>query len=181
MIENNPQIQSPLKHYKIVIGGDGAVGKSTLSKRLAGTFRDDEEGKMTFGIDFHKVDIVDGSPTYAHILDLGGQERFRSFQDKFFEGANIIILVFSVEWFHSFINLNVWLKFVENESPLKIYLIANKIDSLNRNITKQEGYGFAVSHNMTYYETSALRGTGVLDFKRDITQTIMEHRFKRNG
>ena len=34
-------------YFKIVIGGDGAVGKTTLSKRLTGTIKADERIEMT--------------------------------------------------------------------------------------------------------------------------------------
>ncbi|MBN2155150.1 MAG: GTP-binding protein [Candidatus Lokiarchaeota archaeon] len=175
MVNNASNNEIPIKYYKVIVAGDGAVGKTTLSKRLAGTLREDEVQKMTFGVDFHKIDMINDRPTYAFLWDLGGQDQFRHFQDQFFHAAHIVILIYSVEWFHSFINLSTWLKYVKEEQAIKIYLIANKIDSPYRAITREEGMDFAATNKMTYYEVSALYGTGILDFKRDFTSTINDH------
>lgn len=180
MRNNIQRDRTPYKHYKIIIGGDGAVGKSTFSKQLSGTFQEDKQQTMTYGIDFHMVDIINGSLTYGQLWDLGGQEQFRVFQDKFFEAVHIVILMYSVEWIHSFLNLNSWLQYIKKGTPIRKYLIANKIDSLHRVVTTEEGLEFAVAHDMIYFEVSALRGTGILNIKRDIANTIMNFQKKLN-
>ena len=146
------------KNYKIVIAGDGAVGKTTFSQRLAGTLKEEEDRFMTCGIDFHSLKIIDDDPIFGQIWDLGGQEHFRIFQEPFFDSAQVIILG--------------WLSIIQNYEPFKIYLIANKIDSENRAVSEEEGQEFAINNKMEYYEVSALRGKGFLNFKNDLIKTI---------
>lgn len=160
------------KTCKIVLAGEGAVGKTTISKRLVGTLEENDSTQMTCGIDYHTLEITNGMTLNAQLYDLGGQERFRCFQSSFFKGASIVVIVFSVEWFHSYLNLDQWLEMIQDENPLKVYLIANKIDAENRCITKEEVERFACERGISYYEISALKGIGFNDFEEDIKQTI---------
>ena len=44
-------------YFKIILAGEGGVGKTTLSKRLTGKLRADEILEMTPGVDFHSLKI----------------------------------------------------------------------------------------------------------------------------
>lgn len=160
------------KTCKIVLAGEGAVGKTTISKRLVGTLEENDSTQMTCGIDYHTLEITNGMTLNAQLYDLGGQERFRCFQSSIFKGASIVVIVFSVEWFHSYLNLDQWLEMIQDENPLKVYLIANKIDAEDRCITKEEVERFANEREISYYEISALKGIGFKDFEEDMKQTI---------
>jgi small GTP-binding protein len=170
---------SDKKCLKIVIAGDGATGKTTISKRLNGTFRSDEELSMTTGLDFHTLEITEKDGK-AVIWDLAGQEQFRSFQDTFFNEADIVILVYSVEWFPSYMNIDSWLSMIDRDNISKIYLIANKIDIENRAIHSDEVQEYVKSRGLHYYELSALTGEGLDEFEQDllITARKMTNRVK---
>ena len=174
MANNSSRKDSNYYNCKIIIAGDGAVGKTTISQRLTGSLKTEEDRLMTCGIDFHSLQIINGSIINAQIWDLGGQDQFRVFQKPFFNNANIMIIVYSVEWFHSFINLENWLELAQNKTPVKTYLIGNKIDSEDRIISKEEALEFAETHNMRYFEISALHGAGFEDFKNELIETVRE-------
>ena len=74
------------KTYKVVVAGDGAVGKTTISQRITGVLQEEEERFMTRGVDFHSLQVIDENlnTMQAQIWDLGGQEQFRIFQKPFF-------------------------------------------------------------------------------------------------
>ncbi len=161
-------------YFKIVIGGDGAVGKTTLSKRLTGTIKADENIEMTPGVDFHslkiKKDVIN-----LQFWDLGGQDQFRYFQPDFFGGAAIIILIFSVDAYKTFKGLSAWLAFVPKEMYKNLYLIGNKIDTSERSVKIEEALEFAEKHGFRgYFETSALNGVGIEEFELDLVKTIQE-------
>ena len=161
-------------YFKIVIGGDGAVGKTTLSKRLTGTIKADENIEMTPGIDFHSLKIKK-NVINLQLWDLGGQEQFRYFQPDFFGGAAIIILIFSVDAYNTFTSISAWLAFVPKEMYKNIYLIGNKIDTPERSVKIEEALEFAESHGFRgYYETSALNAVGIDEFELDLVKTIQE-------
>ena len=158
--------------YKVVVGGEGAVGKTTICQRLAGTLEREKDRLMTIGVDFHNLKIKEGKLFEAQVWDLGGQEQFRHFQQPFFKNTKIAIFVFSVEWFDTMVYIDFWLDMLKDENPVKIYLIGNKIDSPNRFVRIDEALEFARDRNLSYYEISATNGTGFENFKEDLIQTI---------
>ena len=83
--------------FKILVGGDGAVGKTTLLRKYVdGTF--DESSIATVGVDFFIKQVVYeniGSCT-LQIWDLGGQERFRHLLESFIMGAKGALLLFDL-------------------------------------------------------------------------------------
>ncbi len=156
--------------FKIVVAGDGAVGKTTVGKRISGNSF--ENLTMTPGVDFHNFKIQSYEPIDCQIWDLGGQEQFRYFQDDFFNSATVVVLVFAANMYHSFLNLKSWVSLISKELLEKTYLLANKIDADNRSVPKEKGVEFANRHNMTYFEISATTGEGFEEFKEDISKTI---------
>jgi len=158
--------------FKVVIAGDGAVGKTSTAKRLAGNLNVNEALSMTRGIDFQSVKIESYKPIECQLWDLGGQDQFRKIQDEFFQGATIIIIMFTVDRYSSFMNLKSWLSLIPKNVEISYFLLANKIDALNRVVDRQHAIEFANANNMIYYEVSALTGKGFDDFKEDLFKTI---------
>ena len=158
--------------FKVVVGGDGAVGKTTVGKRISGNFNIDENIDMTPGVDFHNLKIQSYEPIDCQIWDLGGQEQFRYFQDDFFNSATVVVLVFAANMYHSFLNLKSWVSLISKELLEKTYLLANKIDADNRSVPKEKGVEFANKYNMSYFEISALTGDGFEEFKEDLSRTV---------
>lgn len=166
---------------KVVICGDGAVGKSTICKRLAGTLHGEvEDTKMTRGLDIHSFHVENSKIITCQLWDLGGQERFRSFQSEFFSGATIIILVFSLDRFQSFINLRDWNPLIKTKHPAKFFLLGNKADLTVRSIKRLEAQGFAEAYKMDYFEVSGINGIGFDDFRQSLTNEITRISFLQN-
>jgi predicted GTPase len=95
-----------------------------------------------------------------------------SIQDDFFDGAAVIVFIFTIDRYSSFMNLKSWLKLIPRKKTIKYYLIANKIDSVNRVVVEKQAQQFAKTYNMSYYEVSALTGQGFEEFKEDLFKTI---------
>jgi len=158
--------------FKVVVAGDGAVGKTTVGKRISGKLNIDENIEMTPGVDFHNLKIQSYEPIDCQIWDLGGQEQFRYFQDDFFNSATVVVLVFAANMYHSFMNLKSWISLISKELLEKTYLLANKIDADNRSVPKEKGLEFAKKYGMTYFELSAITGDGFEEFKEDLIKSI---------
>ena len=165
-------------YFKLVIGGEGATGKSTFCKRLTGKLKADDILEMTPGVDFHSLKIKN-NVINLQIWDLGGQDQFRYFQDDFFEGASVIILLYAVDSYITFKNIENWLKLLPKEMTDQIFLVGNKIDLTNRSVSIEEALKFAESRGMKYYEISAVNGVGFDDFQHDLIKTIEKIYFKR--
>ena len=74
--------------FKVVLIGDGGVGKSTLRRRFMGeTFK--AQYIMTIGADFSaKVIELGGRRVKFVIWDLAGQPHFREVRADFYRGAS---------------------------------------------------------------------------------------------
>jgi small GTP-binding protein len=84
--------------FKIVVGGAGAVGKTTLLHRyLHGVFL--QGSTMTIGVAFQSNEVhYEGLQKRIKlaIWDLGGQERFRFLQANYSAGAKAAIVFFDM-------------------------------------------------------------------------------------
>ncbi|XP_037960538.1 ras-related protein Rab-9B [Teleopsis dalmanni] len=93
---------------KVVILGDGGVGKSCLMNRFVSN-RYDENNFHTIGVEFMNKDIdVDGEKYTLQIWDTAGQERFRALRTPFYRGSDVCILCYAVNDRDSFRGLKLW-------------------------------------------------------------------------
>ena len=128
-------------NFKIIVIGNVGVGKSCLSlKATKGIFT--EEYTSTVGFEFYCFNVkIDGKVVKLQIWDTCGQEAYRSLIKNFYRNASLAIIVYSVEDMKSFNDINIWLKQVKSYgiSSCKIFLIGNKIDTNNREVTLEQG------------------------------------------
>ena len=159
--------------FKIVLIGDGAVGKSTLRKRFMGkTF--DATYIMTVGADFAaKIMEVDGETVKFVIWDLAGQPHFREVRASFYKGARGALVVYDIARRKTYENVLSWVnEFLKNveRRDVAVVLVGNKVDLRGEGgsmISEEEGlrlrdaieekFGIPVS----FIETSAKTGENV--------------------
>lgn len=146
---------------KVVVAGDGAVGKTSLIRRYCeGKF--DIARVQTIGVDFQTqtVDLPQGTVKLS-IWDMAGQDRFAVMRSGFYRGSRATVLVFDVTLPETFESLSRWRKEVLDtvqEQPFLV--IGNKID-LDRVVLPESARAFAESIDAPCLETSALTGEGV--------------------
>jgi len=118
--------------FKIVLLGDGAVGKTSLrSKYMGEGFAADYT--LTIGVDFATKDVIRDDKTFkAQIWDLAGQERFKFLQEKFLKGTQGILFVYDVTRVESLESAIDWFYEVEKEikKPVPLVILGNKIDTI---------------------------------------------------
>ena len=160
-------------YFKIILAGNGAVGKTTLSKRLTGTLKKNERIEMTPGVDFHILKIKK-NVIHLQLWDLGGQDQFRYFQNDFFGGATVVILIYSVDSWKTFNELNTWLEFIPEEMYKNVYLIGNKIDLKDeKKIILPMAEHLSQKFNAPFFETSALTGENVSEIFHKIAELTL--------
>jgi len=114
---------------KILIAGDGAVGKTTLLYRFKeGRFF--ENARMTLGVDFSLKTInIDEYTVDLQLWDLGGQDRFRFMLHRYVEGARGALLLVDLTCLTSFDNLEGWIDMLRaSDEELPILLVGTKND-----------------------------------------------------
>ena len=160
----DPKDSKSMTTVKVVVAGDGFVGKTSLIRRSSeGMFT--ESRVMTIGVDFHTLIVeVYGQPIKLSIWDIAGQERFGSFRGGFYRGAQAVALVYDVTDQISLDNLPRWHDEIIKVTPeARFVVVGNKLD-LHRAVAREQAEGWAQSQHYPYLETSALNEMGVKEF-----------------
>ncbi len=168
--------------FKIVVVGDGAVGKTSLIKQWTeGSFRTDYI--MTIGSNFAvKSLVIDDKPVKLQIWDLAGQPHFSDVRVLFYKGAMGAMYVYDVSRTDSYDNVLNWDRELTNIcGQIPKVLLANKVD-LNdqRKVSSEMGSVLAAKlGDAPYFETSAKSGVGVNEAFEKIAQLVYELAKKR--
>ncbi|NHJ32479.1 MAG: GTP-binding protein [Asgard group archaeon] len=163
---------------KVVLAGDGGVGKTTLIHRyITNSFIDST--KLTIGAAFHTREIETGDHSVlVQIWDLGGQEQFKQMGifDKYFKGATVTVVMFDLTRLNTLNSIPEWTDLALNSSNTKLILVGGKKDlakglsfELDSFEELNEKYSFE-----SYHETSSATGEGVDDVFKSIAQVIID-------
>ena len=150
------QMRDVDSRYKILVLGDGFVGKTAITIRFCDD-QFDEAYKMTIGVNFGSKDIIHEGRIYQLILwDVAGQQRFSFFRTQYYRGALGIILVYDKTNRLTLYDLPNWVaESQENIGQKPIVVAGNKADLPGAQVTYEEGKNFAESLNAPFFETSA--------------------------
>ena len=172
--------------YKIVMLGDGAVGKTAMTTRFTQNFFD-ADYKRTIGSDFAikrlTIDDLDAQVT-LQVWDLAGQPRFESVRQGFYRGARGGLLVYDVTRRRTFLNVENWKEeaFTNLEKKIPLVLVANKTDLEDSRVVKtEEGEEYAKENHFIYVESSALTGENVEDAYVNLCRIMIEDSMSANG
>ncbi len=163
--------------YKIIIAGEGGVGKTTLLyKYINGIFL--ENTSMSIGVEFHSKNASYGGNNYVlSIWDLSGQERFRFVLPNYIQGARAAILLYDTTWMGSINNLDEWINILRTETKdLPILLCGTKIDlATHRTVSADYAKSYLKSLDLfDYIEVSAKTGENIESVFEKICQKISE-------
>ncbi|OHT01494.1 Ras family protein [Tritrichomonas foetus] len=161
--------------FKFLLIGDGAVGKTSLVRRLCQD-EFDQDVETTIGVEFlTKTLTINDSEVKLQIWDTAGHERYRSVGKAYYRNAIGVLLVFSLCSKRSFTSLDMWMSEAKKycHPRAKIILVGNKVDLINdREVTLAEAETYAKSNGMQYIESSAKENTNVLESFLMVTQDV---------
>jgi small GTP-binding protein len=167
------------KTFKLIIAGDGGVGKTSLTnKYITGIFKTDT--RITIGVEFFIKDItIDGIGTVRlQIWDFGGEERFRFLLPTYVKGATGILFMFSLTNMLTLSHFDDWLPILRNYDPqIPIMLVGSKLDLKHlRRVQKHEAIETARSRGCQgYVEVSAKESINVDEAFQTLTKLMWEH------
>lgn len=166
---------------KVIILGNGSVGKSSLAVRYAKNVFV-EEYKKTIGVDYLQKKKYMKSierEVQFNIWDTAGQEYFDAITKKYYRGAQIALFVFSVTDRDSFTSIKSWKDKVVDicGEDIPMFLIMNKIDvaSSDRKVTEEEAISLASNINMMLFQVS-VKGNVKID---DIFENAAKEYFNK--
>jgi len=144
--------------YKLVILGEGGVGKSALTIQLTQNHFITEYDP-TIENSYRKQVNIDDETVMLDILDTAGQEEYSAMRDQYIRSGQGFILVYSITSKPSYDNLTSFhdqILRVKDEDSFPVVLLGNKCDlEKDREVTTMEGKSLADTMGAPFYETSA--------------------------
>ena len=166
--------------YKVVVVGDGGVGKSTMVQRLTtGQFIPQ---KITIGTDLavHHIKIDEITSANLQIWDFAGERRFRLFLPNYARGATGCLLCYDITRRSSFDNLEEWYQIVNNNADNPVFiLVGEKVDlaDIRRSVEPQHAEQFKKKYKIDYFfETSSKSGANNEKIFETLTHTILRRK-----
>lgn len=171
------KIKSGEYAYKLILGGDGGVGKTSMVHRFVeDSFQTDY--KSTIGTSIMKKECTfEGLQSKVRfvIWDLAGQGQFKRVRSSYVANAEAGILVYDVTRPETYENIKNWHEEIVNATPgISLILVGNKVDlEDDRKVSNEDGVELAKILGLSYIETSAKTGENIDDaFKMLALQII---------
>lgn len=141
--------------FKLVLVGDGGVGKTTFVKRhMTGEF--EKKYNATVGVEVHPLQFQTNRGMIVYnVWDTAGQEKFGGLRDGYYIGGQCAIIMFDVTSRITYKSVPNWHKdLVRVCENIPIVLCGNKVDVKDRKV-KAKAITFHRKNNMQYYDISA--------------------------
>ena len=162
----------PLHEAKVLLVGQGSVGKTSLKKQLIHNQFDKNESK-TDGLEVEYWPIkINKNQIRLNVWDFGGQEIYHATHQFFLTKRSLYLLVCNCRTSEEENRLEYWLKLIEtfgDKSP--VIIVGNKKDEQPFDINRKallEKY----PNIKAILETSCLRGQGIAELRNAIMQEI---------
>lgn len=123
-----------LGEVRVLVVGEGGVGKTSIVKRLIGSAFDDKED-TTLIVEKRPLPLGD---VRAQVWDFGGQEHMHATHQFFFSGRSLYLLVFDTRGSLEQNKVEYWLTLINAYSQnAPVILVGNKCDQHEMDIEKR--------------------------------------------
>eukprot|EP00029_Vermamoeba_vermiformis_P011796 TRINITY_DN6599_c0_g1_i1.p1 TRINITY_DN6599_c0_g1~~TRINITY_DN6599_c0_g1_i1.p1 ORF type:complete len:223 (+),score=76.18 TRINITY_DN6599_c0_g1_i1:40-708(+) len=148
-------VPAHIKQYKVILVGDGGVGKTTFVSR---TKKGEFERKYipTIGVDVVPLPwYTTNGQIVFNMWDTAGQEKFGILRDGYYIGGQAAIIMFDVTSRMTYKNVPNWHRDITRvcTADIPIVLCGNKVDLKERQV-KPRTITFHRKKNIQYYELS---------------------------
>ena len=142
--------------YKLILVGDGGVGKSTWTKRhLTGEF--EKKYVATLGVEVHPLIFnTNYGPIRFNVWDTAGDPKFTGLGDGYYIQADAAVAMFDLTSPITFNHLPGWIdrvKSVCQEIPMVV--CGNKVDIKERRVGWDSIHQLKEATGLPYYDISA--------------------------
>ncbi len=121
------------KTIKVIVSGDGGVGKTSFLTRLIHD-NFDLNSELTKGVDFFSKDVTINGYEYNFILwDFAGQLQFRKFLTDFVDGSLAAFVLFDLTRFKTLESVSKWIDKLKSTNKIPAFIIGTKIDTIDPN------------------------------------------------
>ncbi|CAD5210838.1 unnamed protein product [Bursaphelenchus okinawaensis] len=144
--------------FKIVLLGDGAVGKSSILLRYTeDKFNDNHQSTIQAAFATKNIS-VDNKNVELNVWDTAGQEKFHALGPIYYRDSNGALLVYDITDEKSFKRVQNWVLELNRMlgQNCVLYIVGNKLDlESRRQVEPEEAQAYAESVGATWGEVSA--------------------------
>lgn len=183
---------------KIILIGDGAVGKTSLiNKYINNEYNIGDLYISTIGVDFQvkhlSLNINGATNNYkVQIWDTAGQERFRAITRSYYRHAQICLICFDIsDYQKSLNNVTQWITDIKEKMPSDekyyIYIISTKVDIQKANILLSNNFSKKIEEwenieNVKFLGWCSTKNNLFVPYAEVKDQLIIEiNNFNKNG
>lgn len=170
---------------KVIVVGNGGVGKTSLIRRFA-TGEYEDSYKKTIGAAFCEkeqyVSSIDQTVKFM-LWDTAGQEEFDAVTRRYYRGAGACVVAFSTTDRNSFEAIAKWIDKVTQEcGEISMVLIQNKVDLLDQTVVETyEADALARQHNLKLFRTCVKEDVNVKEVFDHLAQSYFEQQQKNKA
>jgi len=183
--------------YKLVVLGDGGVGKTALTIQLC-LQHFVETYDPTIEDSYRKQAVIDNQACMLEVLDTAGQEEYTALRDQWIRDGEGFILVYSISSRSSFTRIKRFHHQIQRvkestasspsypgspisaanpSAPVPIMLVGNKSDRIaEREVSTQEGHALARELGCEFVEASAKNYINVDKAFYDVVRILRRQR-----
>lgn len=162
--DQKKDVERSCKQWKVILLGDGAVGKTSICQRFAGSGFS-KQYKQTVGVDFFLKRLAVGEEEWVtmQLWDIGGQSLGSKMLRNYISGAHAVLLCYDMTSFDSFANLEDWHRMARSAcNAALVGVIANKCDLSHMRVVKSQIHNrFADENGFHAFTMSAKSGDQV--------------------
>jgi len=166
--------RKPLNEAKVILVGQGTVGKTSLVKRLLDNQFDAAERK-TEGISIRDWQVkAKKEQVKLRVWDFGGQEIMHATHQFFLTERSLYLLVINTREDERANKIEYWLKLIETlgqQAP--VIIVGNKVDDHPLDLDER-GLQNKYPNIKALIGTSCLNGRGISELKKKIVEIIAE-------
>ncbi|KAJ5084257.1 Small GTPase superfamily Rho type [Penicillium alfredii] len=192
--------------YKLVVLGDGGVGKTALTIQLC-LNHFVETYDPTIEDSYRKQVVIDQQSCMLEVLDTAGQEEYTALRDQWIRDGEGFVLVYSITSRASFSRITKFynqIKMVKESAssgspsgpsylgspihasgpalPVPVMLVGNKSDkAVERAVSAQEGQALAKELGCEFVEASAKNCINVEKAFYDVVRMLRQQRQQQQG
>ncbi|KAI8360017.1 ras-like protein 2 [Blakeslea trispora] len=171
------KIATIFREYKIVMIGEGGVGKSAITIEFFEAHFVDEYDP-TIEDSYRKQHVVDGECAMLDVLDTAGQEEYSAMREQYMRNGEGFVLVYDITSYRSFEQIQKLVEQiirVKDVDSVPVILVGNKCDrEQDRQVPIHSKFGNALAnqYGCEFLETSAKHRVRIDDVFCGIVQAI---------
>ncbi|KAJ9301508.1 hypothetical protein DTO271G3_1643 [Paecilomyces variotii] len=194
--------------YKLVVLGDGGVGKTALTIQLC-LNHFVETYDPTIEDSYRKQVVIDQQSCMLEVLDTAGQEEYTALRDQWIRDGEGFVLVYSITSRSSFSRIQKFYNQIQlvkesassgsptganylgspmsppmsgSAGPVPVMLVGNKSDkAMERAVSSQEGSALAKELGCDFVEASAKNCINVEKAFYDVVRLLRQQRMQQQG